>query len=259
MEFDLSEDYGPLPLWGWIAAGLGGIGLGLVIRRAMSKGSAEPRSTVGTVIPVGPVTTQAGESSNAPIGNGAWRNRAIQLAIEKGATATAAESAIGDYLAGVPLTPEQTSILDKVLPEIGQAPEPPSRVTPGAPTGNGAPVDVPVSGDPQLSGTATIITRVYNDILGRNPEPAGLSFWINEIQSGKVTDERQLRDSISKTTEAQDISARKGIEQAYIDILKRPADPGGLGYWMNEVRNRGVSIDAVRRELGNSEEAKQKA
>lgn len=145
--FDLpdfaAKDIGPLPAWGWMVAAVGGIGLGWGIRRATDGRSAAGKgsSAGGSVADLPGFTAGAGGvgvSQTAGVGAGRidfeavgfdsnleWRQAALELAIDSGWNATAADQALTQYLNGDPMTAEVASLIDLVLPDIGLPPSPP--------------------------------------------------------------------------------------------------------------------------------------
>ena len=92
------------------------------------------------------------------------------------------------------------------------------QVTDGASTSGVATVQI-------TSYEATIVTKLYNQVLGRSPDTGGLEFWVNQIQQGQpygavaqgIFDSHERLDPI--------------IQGYYQQFLGRPADADGLSYW----------------------------
>ncbi len=42
---------------------------------------------------------------------------------------------------------------------------------------------------PFLAGARSFVVQVYNNVLNRDPDPAGLSFWTEQLLSGTVSPE----------------------------------------------------------------------
>jgi hypothetical protein len=131
-----------------------------------------------------------------------------------------------------------------------------------------------------------LVDGLYQDILNRNPDPAGEAAWINSLQrqNGRNADavtraflnsaERlQLTNSglgngtgtgtgIGTTTfmafgnSLHSITEQAFVDGLYHDVLGRPSDPGGAAFWMN-VLQRGYSFNVVTRAFMNSPEAQQ--
>lgn len=97
----------------------------------------------------------------------------------------------------------------------------------------------------------TQITELYRDILKREPDHAGLSYYKDQI----IKNEKSLQwveESIKNSPEA--ITLR--IAELYRDILKREPDPEGMNYFKEQVTLKGKSLQWVEEELRNSPEAK---
>ncbi|MGI0083299.1 MAG: DUF4214 domain-containing protein [Nitrosopumilaceae archaeon] len=97
----------------------------------------------------------------------------------------------------------------------------------------------------------TQITELYRDILKREPDHAGLSYYKDQI----IKNEKSLQwveQDIRNSPEA--ITLR--IAELYRDILKREADPEGMRYYHQEVTQNGKSLQWVEDTLRNSPEAK---
>ena len=106
-------------------------------------------------------------------------------------------------------------------------------VTPKAP----AP---PPSSNPcsAYTGSDAFLCSAYEDLLGRAPDPGGLSFW-----------DAQLAGGTSRTTVAYDIVTsseyRSDLVNGYYEaFLGRARDAGGLSYWMAQL-NGGASDQSV--------------
>lgn len=82
------------------------------------------------------------------------------------------------------------------------------------------------------------VTRLYNALLGRNPDNAGLNYWLSDIDfhnnslqgasAGFAGSEEYLARFGAQTNEAF-------INQLYNNILARDADQAGYDYWLNEI------------------------
>lgn len=89
---------------------------------------------------------------------------------------------------------------------------------------------------------------LYQVILGRDAEPAGLQYWASLLAAG-VSRADVLR-GIATSEEA-----RGRVSQLYQDILGREAEPAGMTYW-TELMASGVAFDDVRRGIATSEESR---
>jgi hypothetical protein len=101
-----------------------------------------------------------------------------------------------------------------------------------------------------------ILANIYASELGRDPDPEGLNFYIQQLQSGKTPD--QIRAEISGSAEGIAFDARtpSGVLQSlYEQELGRAADPGGLNFYSNLI-NEGATAEEVRQALNASDEGR---
>ncbi len=71
--------------------------------------------------------------------------------------------------------------------------------------------------------TQAEITKLYTDILGRAPDPAGLEFWQKSGQSAE-----EVAKSLKASPEAQ-------VAAIYQNVLGRAPDPAGSQYWQQRL------------------------
>jgi hypothetical protein len=74
------------------------------------------------------------------------------------------------------------------------------------------------------------VSHGYRAILGRNVDPDGLKAYVEFLESGGTLLQfcQKLADSDEFKNNSQHIPAKDLAERLYQEILKRPADPGGL-------------------------------
>lgn len=166
-KLDLQRQVGPLPLWAWLLAVGGGVGLAYVGRRSGVLGSSS-RSTPAPVVvepdlpasgrsgaivlPGGTLVDDGGPAT--PSTNDEWRAAALRRLTSEGMGAFAVDQALGRYLQGLPLTAAQRNIVDRSLLVIGPPPD-------GAPV---SPPDVPVD-DPDDPATPPDIKTISRQKL----------------------------------------------------------------------------------------------
>ena len=78
-----------------------------------------------------------------------------------------------------------------------------------------------------------LANNLYEQVLGRAPDPDGMAFWTNELKSGNrtvadVVDAFFLGDEYT----ARQISNEEFVRGLYAAILGREADDEGLAYWV---------------------------
>jgi hypothetical protein len=103
-----------------------------------------------------------------------------------------------------------------------------------------------------------IVRRAYQDILGRDPDPEGMSTYRSNIID-KGWSEQDVREALRNSPEyasgpARTASADRIIRRAYQDILGRDPDPQGLETYRRNIIERGWDEQDVRTALRRSEE-----
>jgi len=83
-----------------------------------------------------------------------------------------------------------------------------------------------------VSYQASIVDKLYEQVLHRDPEDNGLLYWTGRIQSGDPYS--VIAQGIFESNERLDPI----IEQYYHDFLLRSADDSGLAYWRDQVWKR---------------------
>jgi hypothetical protein len=108
-----------------------------------------------------------------------------------------------------------------------------------------------------------IVRRAYQDILGREPDDAGLAKYRNEMLRNGWS-ERQVREALMKSPESRQKNtmtrpkAEEIVNRAYRSVLGRDADPAGMeGYVQRVLRDKWTEAD-VARELRKSDEYRNK-
>ena len=111
---------------------------------------------------------------------------------------------------------------------------------------------------PVAIDTNAIITRAYQDILGREPDPAGVqSYRRHMIQDGwSEQDVRQvLRQSPEySSTTGRTASADGIVRRAYRDVLHREPDQSGLDSYRRAILENGWDEQDVRRALRHGDD-----
>ncbi|MBC5647879.1 DUF4214 domain-containing protein [Christensenella tenuis] len=91
----------------------------------------------------------------------------------------------------------------------------------------------------------SFVTRMYQTVLGRNPDNDGLAFWTKNLVKGKNTGV-DLAYSFFFSTEMnkKNLSDSAFIEALYKAVFGRSADPSGKAYWQG-LLDKGCSRKAV--------------
>lgn len=98
----------------------------------------------------------------------------------------------------------------------------------------------------ELRDNQEVVTRFYNALFERNPDEAGLSYWINSlVDSAYGGGDKTIQDvaqSFAESAEFQniygvDVTNGDFVNLLYQNILHREADEGGYNYWLNELNH----------------------
>jgi len=76
------------------------------------------------------------------------------------------------------------------------------------------------------------VTAVYQDVLGRAPDPAGLAYWVQQLDAGAPIS--GVAAAIGKSAEYY---GNFVIQPDYLKLLGRAADAAGLQYWTTQMLN----------------------
>lgn len=104
----------------------------------------------------------------------------------------------------------------------------------------------------------TIIRRAYQDVLERDPDPAGMRVYRSHIIDDGWT-EQQVREALRESPEYRERSrmtrakAEDIVRNAYLAVFNREPDSGSRGYVERVLRERWSQAD-VERELRRSPE-----
>ena len=101
------------------------------------------------------------------------------------------------------------------------------------------------------------ITRIYREVLGRDPDPNGLAHYRAKWRQGWT--QGQIRDDLRRSHEGRDNRIRETITRAYRQVLGRDPDPQGYATYERLMRERGYTERDLRRALMNGDEYRQRA
>ena len=103
-----------------------------------------------------------------------------------------------------------------------------------------------------------IVQRAYQDILERDPDPAGMRAYRTHIIDDGWT-EQEVRDDLRRSAEYRErntmtrAKAEEIVRQAYVAVLNREPDPGSRGY-VDAILRKTMTREQLERELRNSPE-----
>ena len=112
------------------------------------------------------------------------------------------------------------------------------------------------------------ISGFYTELLGREADRAGLTFYENKVTSGEMT-LSQVRAALMQSAEAQNGSSsnqqstgtnrtdsRSIVQTAYQSVLGREADSGGLNYWSQLLQAGRITSSQLYSYLRSSDEGR---
>lgn len=88
---------------------------------------------------------------------------------------------------------------------------------------------------------AEFVELVYRNVLGREAEPGGRQFWIDELTTGRRTRGNVMNAFAQSPEYIQKTSAEVMVTTCYAGMLRRQPDPSGFAYWVSQV-NAGASL-----------------
>lgn len=100
------------------------------------------------------------------------------------------------------------------------------------------------------------ITKIYREVLGRDPDPNGLAHYRAKWREGWT--QGRIREDLRRSHEGRDSKVREAITRAYREVLGREPDPAGYATYERAMRERGYTERDVRRALMSGDEYRQK-
>ena len=100
------------------------------------------------------------------------------------------------------------------------------------------------------------ITKLYREVLGRDPDANGLANYRAKWRDGWT--QGQIRDDLRRSPEGRDTYVRTTITKAYREILGREPDPAGYAIYEKAMRERGMTERELRATLMSGDEYRQK-
>lgn len=100
------------------------------------------------------------------------------------------------------------------------------------------------------------ITKIYRDVLGRDPDPRGLAHYRGKWRDGWT--QGQIRDDLRRSGEGRDTYVRNTITKLYRELLGRDPDPSGYATYEKAMRERGYTERDVRAAIMSGDEYRQR-
>ncbi len=102
--------------------------------------------------------------------------------------------------------------------------------------------------------TADFVTRMYEVILGRQPDPQGLADWVRVLKNHETTGSEVARDFIfSDEFLEKNYSHEQYVELLYTSVLGRPSDQEGLDAWVSLLNDGFTRLHVCSGFIGSDE------
>ena len=89
------------------------------------------------------------------------------------------------------------------------------------------------------------VTLVYQNVLGRDPDPVGYDYWLGQLNSGSLT-WGQMMLGFSESDEYNAlISNEVLVTMMYIGMLRRSPEPGGFNFWVGYLDSGGSELSMI--------------
>jgi hypothetical protein len=106
----------------------------------------------------------------------------------------------------------------------------------------------------QTSGINPLINQLYQQQLGRAPDPEGAAYWQSRLNAGE--DPNFIRGEIARTLEGQNVLTQ-AITSGYRQELGRNPEQEGYQYWQSSALNEGLTPDQIRQAVAAAAAAEQ--
>jgi hypothetical protein len=99
------------------------------------------------------------------------------------------------------------------------------------------------------------VNLVYQNVLGRAPEPGGYAYWVGELNLGRRT-RGQVMSQFSESTEYEANSSNEVfVTMMYVGMLRRSPEQGGFDYWVNYLDSGNSGLGLIDGLLNSTEYA----
>lgn len=103
--------------------------------------------------------------------------------------------------------------------------------------------------------------RLYRSYFLRDPDLAGLRYWVARREAGRTL--TWMSDSFSRSPEFArrygTLSNKAFVEQLYANVFSRPGDPAGVAFWTKRIDQHRLSRGGVVLQFSESTEGLRKA
>ena len=100
------------------------------------------------------------------------------------------------------------------------------------------------------------VLRLYWAFFNREPDVGGAKYWISVYRSGRSFDDIAQAFATSREFVSRygRLTNRRFLDVIYLNVLGRPADPGGFDYWLGKLAGGQLDRGGVVRWIGSSPE-----
>ena len=99
------------------------------------------------------------------------------------------------------------------------------------------------------------VTLVYQNVLGRSPDPGGYAHWVGELNSGRRT-RGQVMLEFSESAEYEANSSNEVfVTMIYVGMLRRSPEEEGFDYWVNYLDSGNSGLGFIDGFLNSTEYA----
>lgn len=97
------------------------------------------------------------------------------------------------------------------------------------------------------------VSQVYQNVLGRSPDPAGAAYWTGRLDQGQIT-RGQLMLAFSESAEYQPIiGSEVTVTLIYVGMLRRAPDTPGFNFWVGQLDAGGSPLPLIQGFLSSTE------
>jgi hypothetical protein len=100
------------------------------------------------------------------------------------------------------------------------------------------------------------ITRAYREVLGRDPDPAGLAHYRAKWRDGWT--QGRIRDDLRRSVEGRGNHIQSAITRAYRELLGREPDPAGYATYERLMREKGYTERDIRSAIMSGDEYRER-
>ena len=96
---------------------------------------------------------------------------------------------------------------------------------------------------------------MYQNVLGRSPNPGGYAYWVGQLNLGGLT-RGELMLEFSESTEYTELTRIEVfVTMMYVGMLQRSPDQGGFDYWVGYLDSGNSEYSVIDAFLNSQEYA----